>query len=102
MRYTIRSDRIYEISLNETDRTKSILQNLSLLFATRKGTVPMYRDFGLNQTFIDKPQAVAQALALTDVIEAVDKYEPRAKVLSAHTVSDGLSGKTAIIVEIEI
>lgn len=102
MKYILRTDRPYEITLCENDRTKSILQNLSLLFATRKGTIPMYRDFGLSQTFVDKPQAVAQALALADVTDAVEQYEPRANVVSARTVCDGANGKTAIIVEVDI
>ncbi len=102
MKYTLTSGNHIPFTLTENNREKSILQNLSILLATRKGTVPMYRDFGIDQSFIDKPQSVVQALALIAVTDAVEKYEPRAKVVGVSVGHDGVSGKTEIIVEVEL
>lgn len=102
MRYFLSSTHPFNLTLCENNRIKSILQNLSLLLATRKGTIPMYRDFGLDQSFIDKPQSVVQALALADITDAVERYEPRAKVIDICAEHDGLGGKSEIIVEVEI
>lgn len=101
MRYTIRTDEPYSVSFLEDDIEKSIVQNLSLLFATRKGTIPMYRDFGLAQEFLDKPMTVARVLLLSEVTDAVSTYEPRAKVIDVH-IEGGIDGKIVIIVEVEI
>lgn len=102
MRYTVTSGEDYRLTLCENDTVKSILQNLSVLFATAKGTVPMYRNFGLSQAFVDKPLAVARVMLLAEVTEAVDTFEPRAKVVGATLAIDGLTGKTVIKVEVEI
>lgn len=102
MKYSIRSDQTYTVTLCENDTVKSILQNLSLLFATRKGTIPMYRSFGLSQSFLDRPQEVAQAMLLSEITDAVMTFEPRAKVIDAYIESSGKIGKAVIIVEVEI
>lgn len=58
-----------------------IYQNIKTILATRKGTVPLDRNFGLDWSFVDQPIAIAQAILSTEVINQVKKYEPRAKVI---------------------
>lgn len=101
MTYTIRSDSKPTFALAENDTTQSILQNLFLLLETRKGTVPMYRSFGLSQSFVDKPQAVATALAATEIREAIEEYEPRATLLDLRTEADE-NGNTVFVLEVKI
>ena len=43
MGYKITMSEIGPISLNETDPVKSILQNVSIILRTIKGSCPMYR-----------------------------------------------------------
>lgn len=92
------SDTSYE--LIESDEIKSVLQNVALILNTRKGTVPMFRDFGLKQEFLDKPIEVAETIAYTEITEAIEEYEPRAEVvdISLAKSSNGLK----IIVEVDI
>lgn len=57
-----------------------IIQNVRLILTTPKGSVPLDRAFGLSQTFLDHPGPAAMALAMPEIFEAVEKYEPRVKV----------------------
>ena len=45
MGYKITMSEIGPISLNETDPVKSILQNVSIILRTIKGSCPMYRGY---------------------------------------------------------
>ena len=57
-----------------------VLQNVRTILATRKGTVPLDRDFGLEWEHVDKPIHIAQALIQAEIIEAVERWEPRAAI----------------------
>ena len=59
-----------------------ILQNVRTILTTHVGTVPLHRDFGISWEHIDKPYPVAKQLMMVEVIEAIEKFEPRAKVES--------------------
>ena len=55
--------RSYKVSAREStvlergapDTVKSVLQAIKIILTTPKGTVPMYRDFGVNMDFLDLP-----------------------------------------------
>lgn len=70
-----------KIQLNETDKIASILQNVAIILGTPKGSVPMYRDFGLSTQALDRPIPVAKTLLTAQVKEAVEQYEPRVRVV---------------------
>lgn len=101
MRYTVQSNTPSPIKLNQNDTVESILQNISLLLSTKKGTVPMYREFGLPMEFVDKPLAVAQTLMIAEITEAIGTFEPRAELTSV-SFSNDMNGRTITIVEVEI
>lgn len=101
MVYSIRSDIPPHYDLCENDETASILQNISLLISTRKGTVPMYRDFGIEMDFLDMPEIIAETVAAQDIISAVEEFEPRAKVQTVKAVHSE-EGKLILILEVEI
>lgn len=65
-----------------SSETAEILQNVRSILKTRVGTVPLDRDFGLSWDNIDKPYHVARSLMQADIIDAIETYEPRAKVKS--------------------
>lgn len=90
------------LTLNETDTIASILQNIAVILATPKGTVPMYRDFGVDMDFLDLPLPEAEIRMVAPVREAVERWEPRAKVLQVTCVQDGINGKLIPTVEVEI
>ena len=82
-----------------------VLQNVRTILATRKGTVPLDRDFGLDWTWIDQPMPVAKMRCQVAVIEAINDYEPRAEIESVEwggSESDAMEGITLPKVKINI
>lgn len=71
-----------DLVLNETDRIKSILQNISIILRTPQESVPLFREFGLPMRFLDAPINAAIPTLIIEVREAIQKFEPRADVLS--------------------
>ncbi len=70
------------IDFAPANETIEILQNVRTILSTRVGTVPLDRLFGLSWEHIDKPFLVAKALVTVEIIDAINKHEPRAVVQS--------------------
>ena len=103
MSYIINSKNTAKIKLNETNTVKSVLQNIAILLSTRQFSVPIYREFGLQMEFLDKPIVIAKPLLIADVIDAIAEYEPRATVLNIDFKEDeSIPGKLIPIVEVDI
>lgn len=103
MTYKVTAADLNGLQLNVTDTVASVIQNIAVLLATRKGDVPLYRDFGLSQTFVDKPIPVARVLLHAEIKEAVELYEPRAEVVGITFQEDrSAPGRLIPTVEVEI
>lgn len=99
MPYIVSASRRTPIRLNETDRVESILQNIRLLLRTRQGSIPFYREFGLPMRFVDRPINVAAPAIIVEIREAIQRFEPRAELLSvsfAHDKSGVLSPQVEV------
>lgn len=70
----------WPISLNETDEENSILQNVAMILASPRGSIPLYRDFGLSMQALDRPIQVAKVLLIAEIREIIEAFEPRASV----------------------
>lgn len=103
MMHTVSANTFAKISLNEADPVKSILQNVSIILRTFKGSCPMYRDFGIQTSLTDRPIPVVKALLYNAIREAIEKYEPRVEVAGID-FADGaeMSGVLEPIVEVNI
>jgi len=101
MNVVISSEENYKQNFQENDTVRSVIQNIALLLNTKKGTIPMYRDFGLPMKFIDKPINVAETMATLEITEALRDFEPRAK-LNNLEITKNANGKAVIIVEVTI
>lgn len=70
-----------EISFNYGDGSEAerreIIRNVQTLLTTPIGTCPLYRDFGLDVTYLDYPMDLAQNLFAVAAMEAVERWEPR-------------------------
>ncbi len=102
MKYTLKVGALENISLCESNETKAVLQNLAIILNTKKGTIPMYREFGIDMSFIDKPPAIAEALARSAIVEAVENFEPRAKILNIEFEKGGDFSQINTVLEVEI
>ena len=103
MTYQVRAADLSAVRLNESDTVSPVLQNIAVLLATRQGTVPLYRDFGLPMRFLDKPANIARPMIVSEVKEAIERFEPRAAFVRVLFDQDaGVPGKLIPTVEVEI
>ena len=72
MGYKVSAADLRHIRLSEADTVAAILQNVAVILATRQGSSPLYRHFGLPQNFLDKPIPVAKPMLFAEVKEAVE------------------------------
>lgn len=59
-----------------------ILQNVRIILSTIKGSVSLDRAFGLSITYLDSPMPEAMAAFSGEIVEEVEKQEPRVSVSS--------------------
>lgn len=103
MSYKITAGDLSSLQLNETDTVKSVTQNVAIILATRQGTCPGYRGFGLPQRFLDKPMPVAKPMMYSEIKEAIEEYEPRAEIVNISFSEDkNVPGRLIPTVEVEI
>jgi len=101
--YTVSATDLGNIRLVEDSEVKEILRNVAVVLATPKGSVPMYRSFGLDMSFLDKPMNEAENMAVIPVREAIEEWEPRAKYKNMTLFPDPSNpGRLAFTVQIEI
>ena len=61
--YLVSANDLTTISLGEQDTVTSVLQNIAVILSTPKGTVPCYREFGIDiANILDRPENVAQPM----------------------------------------
>ena len=88
MSYTVSASDLRSIQFNEKDELNAVLQNIAAILSTPMGTVPLYRDFGLDWSFLDKPIPIAKVQMVAPVREAIQRWEPRATVLDVSFSED--------------
>lgn len=103
MTYNVNAADLKKVRFNETDTVASVLQNVAIILKTPKGSVPMYRDFGLPMDFLDKPMPVARNMLKVAVREAVERWEPRAEVVDVTLAANASNpGELNPTVEVKI
>lgn len=78
---------IYEVTTNSTDykiypdnEIAEIAQNILMIVLTPKYSLPLDRNFGLDYAQLDSPINASQAIMTAKITDAVQEFEPRAKV----------------------
>lgn len=102
MIYSVTAREPIKIKLAPATLIEEILQNLSMILQTIKNTAPLYRDFGLSDSFLDKPIPVAESLLVAEIYEAVGQYEPRVEIVGITFERDESTGKLNPCLEVEI
>lgn len=91
------------LRLGESDTVRSILQRIEIILSTGRGSVPNYREFGVDMELLDLPIPAAEQRIRIDRREAIERWEPRAKVVDITFSRDEAQlGKLIPIVEVEI
>jgi phage baseplate assembly protein W len=81
---------------------EEVIQNVRTILSTRKGTVPLDRDFGIASEFLDNPLPQARAEISTDVFEQIRRYEPRAQLKEIAFDIDPINGRITPKVKVEV
>lgn len=103
MSYTITPASVGGITLNESDTVRSVIQNIKIILATKQLSVPLYREFGMEMRFVDKPVPVAQSLMIAEIKDAIARWEPRAELVGVDFQYDEAApGRLIPVVEVEI
>jgi phage baseplate assembly protein W len=98
----------YNVTLNSAidfapeSRTAEILQHVRTILNTRLGSAPLARDLGITWEHLDKPLPVAQSIMQGVVIDAIEEFEPCAKVERVAFDGDGAEGilRPSVIISI--
>ena len=89
------------INFNPESEGEEIIQNVKTICKTPKNSVPLDRDFGVDVNAIDKPTPAAMAKIRAEIMQAVERFEPRAKVDGVSFESED-SGSLNIKVKIKL
>ena len=87
-----------KINLSPETVIEEVLQNVVIIISTPQFTVPLDRGFGLPQRFLDKPISVAKAILVAEVLNAIEKYEPRAEIENITFVEEEQEAKTGKLI----
>ena len=83
------------------NETQEILQNVLTICLTQKYSVPMDRLLGVEGEFLDEAVSRVRAKFKSEVVQAVRKYEPRARVTAIDFATD-LNGRIAPRIRVKI
>jgi len=79
-----------------------VMQNVRTLLTTRRGTVPMDRDFGISFEFLDSPINKTRAKAEQEIFLQLKKYEPRAILKQIIWDANVIEGQVRPVVRLEV
>jgi len=71
----------------------AIIQNLRVILMTLRCSIPLDRAFAHDGKMIDSPAPLETARRTADLIEAIEKYEPRVKVEKLEFVYHNAEGQ---------
>jgi Bacteriophage baseplate protein W len=82
--------------------TKEVLHNIVAIITTEIGTVPLDRNFGLDDSIIDLPINLAIPFMRQEIFLKVRHYEPRAQIHSIRFEGDPAQGTLKPILSVSI
>lgn len=94
-----------EVDFAPNSVVSEILQNVRTIISTRKGTVPLDRELGVSWEHLDLPLPISRARMASEIVTALNKYEPRATVTDiryTNDISDSIDGLLLPAVKIKI
>lgn len=102
MTYKVQAFAFGKINLAPKTKTEEVLQNVAVILSTPKFSVPLDRGLGLSQRFLDKPIQAAQPILISEVMDAIEEYEPRAEIENVSFVLGEKPGTMIPVVEVNI
>lgn len=80
---------------------QEVLQNVAFVLSSYEMTCPLDREFGI-KSVIDKPITIVKALHSASVVEAINKFEPRATVETVEISGEAEQGLVRTKVKVTI
>ena len=103
MTYKITAGDLEKLRYAEENTVEAVLQSVAIILATRKGSIPQYRDFGVDYSALDLPVPEAKMMLIGPIREAIEEWEPRAQVKGITYVTQGNTPHVLIpVVEVEV
>jgi len=93
---------VSKINFSPDTIEEEVLQNVKTILTTVKYSVPLDREFGISATMLDDPMPVAQAKLSAEIVMAIRRWEPRARVVEVKYEGDGMDGILRPKVRLEI
>lgn len=102
MRYIDVTANLAEVDFSPMTLEKEVIQNVKMILSTPIYSVPLDRAFGTILDAVDAPMPVAKAKISANIVQAIQKFEPRAKVTNVSFSGDEISGIMRPKVRIEL
>lgn len=80
--------------------SRDIIECLANLYATKVGTQPLDREFGISAEYVGQPMDVFENEYALEVIEKTERYESRVKVADVTFEVDVNQGKIVPVIKI--
>lgn len=96
------TNKLDKIILLPTSELEEIAQNVRTILTTRKGEVFLDRNFGITPELLDKPIPAVRAILTAKIVEAVNTFEPRARVTDVFYGGKTADGELEITARIEV
>ena len=81
MRYRV-SSRGLKLSFGQKSVESEVIQNIMVILNTPRGSVPGYREFGIDMAYMHNPASIAETQFAVAVNDALRRFEPRARLES--------------------
>ncbi|MBP2015696.1 GPW/gp25 family protein [Anaerococcus degeneri] len=92
-----------QINLFPKNLIEEVTQNVQMILISPKYSVPLDRDFGTSHKQLDTPVNVAQPKLIMEIVDAIEKYEPRAEITKINfKVDEAKAGKLIPVVGVKI
>ena len=85
----------FDFDLSETEK---IIQNVNNIVSRIRGTLPLNRGKGISNDYIDEAQGISEAKMTVEIIEEIEREEPRYQVKGV-TFEYDENGKTVPSIE---
>lgn len=91
--YTVTADNAYQFRMFPGSLAEEVGQNLMVLLLVLRGSQPLERGLGMTWNQVDRPIQQIQTDVAMELYDQVDRYEPRAEIVSVSCTGDPLTGR---------
>lgn len=80
MDYTLDTSSPVKLTLTPKTKAEAKLQNLYVLLNTPQASVPCYREFGLDMSYMAMPMNIARTMLVSAIADAFESFFPELRI----------------------